>query len=69
MFNIPWDLHYICDRKVEIEYYMPQAYVPSKLNLSKDTKLHEYCDCVFGINPPYWDDHMKNAILTAWFGL
>lgn len=40
-----------------------------KFGLTQGTNMYLYCDQLFGKNPPYWDDHQKNAILSAWLGM
>jgi len=40
-----------------------------KFGLEKGTNIYDYCDQLFGKNPPYWDNHQKNAILSAWLSM
>lgn len=54
---------------IQIIGYSPQSFVASKLNLPKGTDLYKHCDKIFGKNPPYWDNNIKNAILASWFEL
>ena len=52
---------------IPIVAYSPQSFVPSKLGLPKNTNILNYCDDIFGSQPPYWDDNQRYSILVAWF--
>ncbi len=56
-------------RSLPINSYVSGNFVASKLNIPKGTDIYEYCDQVFGTNPPYWDKNQKHSILVAWFEL
>ncbi|OJF75875.1 MAG: hypothetical protein BKP49_10480 [Treponema sp. CETP13] len=55
--------------KIDIIPWVPQNFVPSKLNLPQKTNLLNACDDKLGNNPPYWNKDMKNAVLAAWMAL
>jgi len=56
-------------KNIEIQSWVPQNFVASKLGLPKGTNLMDRCDQQFGKNPPYWDTNMKNSVLSAWMAL
>lgn len=54
---------------IPVSCYSSKAFTPSKLGLPRGTDLYNHCDAVFGVNPPYWDNNQKHAVLVAWFEL
>ncbi len=63
-------LNLIAYRKgLSIAEYTSGNFVASKFGLDKKIDMYEYCDEIFGTNPPYWDKNQKYSIIAAWLEL
>ncbi len=56
-------------RNIPISSHTKRNFAPTKFNLPKNSNVYKYCDEVFGINRPYWDEKQKHSLLSAWLNL
>jgi len=56
-------------KNLPITEYTSRNFVPSKFGLDKKTDIYNYCDTIFGMNPPYWDKAQKYSLIAAWLEL
>ncbi|HBG26360.1 MAG: hypothetical protein A2Y10_11375 [Planctomycetes bacterium GWF2_41_51] len=55
--------------KISISSHTKGNFAATKFGLTKGSDVYKYCDDVFGINKPYWDEKQKHSLLSAWLNI